>query len=102
MVLSLFLKPLACQQPNTDGFFVSQFLQKMGLSSSQLYNFSAPVCSWKGVFCDAKKENVIGLDVSRSELSGSIPDTTIGKLTKLQTLELSNNKSLVFLQICGV
>ncbi|PQP98428.1 putative LRR receptor-like serine/threonine-protein kinase [Prunus yedoensis var. nudiflora] len=92
MVLSLFLKPLACQQPNTDGFFVSQFLQKMGLSSSQLYNFSAPVCSWKGVFCDAKKEYVIGLDVSRSELSGSIPDTTIGKLTKLQTLELSNNK----------
>ncbi|KAI5320805.1 hypothetical protein L3X38_040513 [Prunus dulcis] len=92
LVLSLFLKPLACQQPNTDGFFVSQFLQKMGLSSSQLYNFSAPVCSWKGVFCDAKKEYVIGLEVSRLELSGSIPDTTIGKLTKLQTLDLSNNK----------
>ncbi|PQP99218.1 putative LRR receptor-like serine/threonine-protein kinase [Prunus yedoensis var. nudiflora] len=39
-----------------------------------------------------QKRKVIGLDVSRSELSGSIPDTTIGKLTKLQTLELSNNK----------
>lgn len=92
LVLSLLLKPLASQQPNTDGFYVSQFLQKMGLSSSsQLYNFSAPVCSWQGVFCDSKKEYVINLVASGLELSGSIPDTTIGKLNKLEILDLSNN-----------
>ncbi|KAA8522872.1 hypothetical protein F0562_009295 [Nyssa sinensis] len=64
----------------------------MGLTSSQGYNFSAPVCSWQGVFCDGEEENVIGLVASGLGLSGLIPDTTIGKLTKLQCLDLSNNK----------
>ncbi|KAL5547498.1 hypothetical protein UlMin_002729 [Ulmus minor] len=97
VVLAVFLKPLACQQLeqlNTDGSFVSEFFQNMGLTSShsQIYNFSVRVCSWRGVVCDTKKEHVIELVVSGLELSGSIPDTTIGKLTKLQTLDLSNNK----------
>ncbi|XP_004288716.1 PREDICTED: probable LRR receptor-like serine/threonine-protein kinase At2g24230 [Fragaria vesca subsp. vesca] len=95
LVLSLLFKPFACQQPNTDGFYVSLFLQKMGLSSSSsssLYNFSAPVCSWPGVFCDSENEYIINLVASGLELSGSIPDTTVGKLTKLQSLDLSNNK----------
>ncbi|KAF2317042.1 hypothetical protein GH714_011177 [Hevea brasiliensis] len=63
----------------------------MNFTSSPLYNFSAPVCLWEGVFCDAK-ENVLRLVASGYGLSGSIPDTTIGKLTKLHTLDLSNNK----------
>ncbi|PON92271.1 Tyrosine-protein kinase [Trema orientale] len=101
LVMAFFLEPLACQpsqqqlEPNSDGFFVSGFLKKMGSSSSsfsQIYNFSDPFCSWPGVFCDAKKEHVIELAASGSGLSGSIPDTTIGKLTKLQNLDLSNNK----------
>ncbi|KAH7569194.1 hypothetical protein JRO89_XS06G0121500 [Xanthoceras sorbifolium] len=95
LVLALFFKPLACQQPNTDGYFVSEFFKKMtspSSSSSQASNFSTPVCSWQGVFCDAQKEHVIGLSASGLGLSGSVPDTTIGKLTKLQSLDLSNNK----------
>ncbi|CAL5376294.1 unnamed protein product [Camellia sinensis] len=90
LVLTLFFRPLVCQEPNTDGYFVSDFLQKMGLSSSQGYNFSAPVCSWQGVFCE--QENVIGLVASGLGLSGLIPDTTIGKLRNLELLDLSNNK----------
>ncbi|KAL9362740.1 hypothetical protein Peur_045525 [Populus x canadensis] len=92
LILSLFFKPLACQQPNTDGFFISEFLKNTGLTSSPLYNSSASVCSWQGVFCDAKKEHVVEFLASGLGLSGSIPDTTIGKLSKLQTLDLSNNK----------
>lgn len=92
LVLALFFRPLVCQQPNTDGSFVSDFLQKMGFNSSGGYNFSAPFCSWAVVICDAKKENVVKLDASGFGLSGVIPDTTIGKLTKLQSLDLSNNK----------
>ncbi|XP_040997745.1 probable LRR receptor-like serine/threonine-protein kinase At2g24230 [Juglans microcarpa x Juglans regia] len=92
LVLTLFFKLLASQQPNTDGFFVSEFLQKMGLPSSQVYNFSAPVCSWQWVLCDARKENVLRFEASGLGLTGSIPDTTIGKLTKLQSLDLSNNE----------
>ena len=96
LVMAFFLEPLACQQqPNSDGYFVSVFLTKMGSTSSsfsQIYNFSVPVCSWPGVVCDAKREYVIELVASGLGLSGSIPDTTIGKLSKLQTLDLSNNK----------
>ncbi|KAJ6372528.1 hypothetical protein OIU76_026933 [Salix suchowensis] len=68
----------------------------MGLTSSPLFNFSASVCSWQGVFCDAKKEHVVEFLASGLGLSGSIPDTTIGKLSKLQTLDLSNNKITSF------
>ncbi|MBA0819554.1 hypothetical protein Gohar_027842, partial [Gossypium harknessii] len=64
----------------------------MGLNSSMSYNFSGSVCSWKGMHCDTKKENLIGLKASSLGLSGIIPDTTIGKLAKLQSLDLSNNK----------
>jgi len=92
LVLTLFFKHLSSQQPNTDDFFVSEFLKKMDLASSQVYNFSASVCSFQGVSCDAKKEHVIGLVFSGMKLSGPIPDTTIGKLTKLRSLDLSHNK----------
>ncbi|KAJ7979613.1 LRR receptor-like kinase family protein [Quillaja saponaria] len=92
LVLSLFFKHLASQQPNTDGFYVSEFFQKMGFTSSHVYNFSAPACSLQGVFCDTKKEYVVELVASGLGLSGPIPDTTIGKLTRLQYLDLSNNQ----------
>ncbi|KAK7354260.1 hypothetical protein VNO80_19719 [Phaseolus coccineus] len=92
LVLTFFFKHFASQQPNTDDFLVSEFLKKMGLASSQVYNFSASVCSWQGVSCDAKREHVIGLVFSGMDLSGPIPDTTIGKLTKLRSLDLSHNK----------
>ncbi|KAK7304104.1 hypothetical protein RJT34_15156 [Clitoria ternatea] len=80
------------QQPNTDDFFVAEFLKKMGLASSKVYNFSASVCSWKGVSCDAKREHVVELVLSGMGFSGPIPETTIGKLSKLESLDLSNNK----------
>ncbi|KAK8602550.1 hypothetical protein V6N13_057820 [Hibiscus sabdariffa] len=92
LILSLFFKHFTCQLPNTDGYYVSEFLKKMGLNSSLSYNFSGSVCSWEGMHCDAKKESVIGLKASGLGLSGLIPDTTIGKLTKIQSLDLSNNK----------
>jgi len=93
LVLALLFKHLASQQPNTDEFFVSEFLKKMmGLASSQGYNFSASVCSWKGVSCDANREHVVDLVFSGMDLSGTIPDNTIGKLGKLQSLDLSHNK----------
>nr|XP_043630637.1 probable LRR receptor-like serine/threonine-protein kinase At2g24230 [Erigeron canadensis] len=82
-------------KPNTDEFFIYNFLQKMGSNSSSLshvYNLSSHVCSWQVVFCDANQENVIGLIASNLGLLGSIPDNTIGKLTKLQSLDLSNNQ----------
>ncbi|RZB41706.1 putative LRR receptor-like serine/threonine-protein kinase [Glycine soja] len=49
-------------------------------------------CSWHGVSCDAKREHVVGLVFSGMGISGPVPDTTIGKLSKLQALDLSHNK----------
>ncbi|KAI9117651.1 hypothetical protein K1719_011817 [Acacia pycnantha] len=94
IVLTFLFEHLACQQPNTDDSFVSEFLKNMSSasssSSSQAFNLSASVCSWPGVSCDANKE-VVELIVSGMGLSGPIPDNTIGKLNKLQILDLSNN-----------
>ncbi|KAI4335555.1 hypothetical protein L6164_014191 [Bauhinia variegata] len=90
LVLSLFFKPLASQQPNTDGFFVAEFLKNMSVTYSE-FNFSGSVCSLQGVTCDADKENVVELRASGLGLSGPIPDTTISKLSKLQSLDLSYN-----------
>ncbi|XP_052180940.1 probable LRR receptor-like serine/threonine-protein kinase At2g24230 [Diospyros lotus] len=87
LLLALFFRPLACQQPNTDGFLVSDFFKKMG---AQGFNFSAPVCTWKGLFCE--QDNVIKLVASGLGLSGLVPDTTIGKLKNLEYLDLSNNR----------
>ncbi|KAL8493025.1 hypothetical protein ACS0TY_024293 [Phlomoides rotata] len=88
LVLSLVSRPLVCQQPNTDESFVVEFLKKMGLKD---YRFSGSFCSWKGVVCDEKGGNVVKFEASGLGLSGDIPDTTIGKLTKLEILDLSSN-----------
>ncbi|KAK7291958.1 hypothetical protein RIF29_07530 [Crotalaria pallida] len=88
LVLTLLFKHLASQQPNTDEFFVSEFLNKMGF-----HNFTASsVCSWQRVSCDGNKEHIFELNFSGMGLFGPIPDTTIGKLSKLQSLDLSFNK----------
>lgn len=91
LILALFFKPLICQQPNTDGFFVADFLKKMSSKSFQASYFSASFCSWRGVVCDSNKQHVTDFLASNSGLSGSVPDTTIGKLSKLQSLDLSEN-----------
>ncbi|KAF1870647.1 hypothetical protein Lal_00026083 [Lupinus albus] len=95
LVLTLFFKHLSSQQPNTDDFLVSEFLKKMSFtltSSKAYYNFSASICSWERVSCDANREHVVELVFSGIGLLGPIPDTTIGKLSKLESLDLSNNK----------
>lgn len=96
LVLALFFKPLLSQQPNTDEFFVSEFFKKMSSKSFQPSYFSSHVCSWQGITCDSQKEHVTGLVAPNLGLSGPVPDTTIGKLTNLQTLDLSNNKITAF------
>ncbi|KAK9141553.1 hypothetical protein Syun_010953 [Stephania yunnanensis] len=94
VVLTLFFRVLVSQEPNTDGFFVSDFLQKMGRSptSDDVFNFSTSFCSWRGVLCDSKRENVIRLVASNLGLFGPIPESSIGKLAKLEYLDLSSNR----------
>ncbi|KAG4968221.1 hypothetical protein JHK87_033872 [Glycine soja] len=92
LILTLFFKHLASQQPNTDDFFVSEFLKKMGLATPQVYNFSASVCY--GVSCDAKREHVVGLlkslNLSSNQISGSLTNN-IGNFGLLHVFDLSSN-----------
>ncbi|GAB4832697.1 hypothetical protein Ancab_006714 [Ancistrocladus abbreviatus] len=89
LLLTHFFTPSSSQQqPNTDFFYVSNFLHKMSPPS---FSLSVNVCSWKGVFCDGQQQHVIALLLSGMNLSGPIPDATIGKLTDLRALDLSNN-----------
>ncbi|KFK27346.1 hypothetical protein AALP_AA8G371100 [Arabis alpina] len=94
MFLSLFVKHLTSQDPNTDAFYLSNFFTKMGLpNSTQAHTFSSSsFCSWPGVVCDTHREYVLRLSASGLDLSGSIPDNTIGKMRKLRSLDLSGNK----------
>ncbi|KAG6410485.1 hypothetical protein SASPL_128546 [Salvia splendens] len=87
MLLALLFRPFVCQEPNPDESFVLEFFHKMSPSR----NFSGLFCSWRGVICDSHGGNVVKLEVSGFGLSGAIPDSTIGKLTKLESLDLSNN-----------
>ncbi|CAA0821099.1 Probable LRR receptor-like serine/threonine-protein kinase [Striga hermonthica] len=64
----------------------------MGLKFPQDNGYSGSLCSWKGLVCDDSEEHAVGLQLSGMGLSGVIPDSTIGKLTKLRRLDLSNNK----------
>lgn len=92
LAVLILLRCSASQQPNTDEFFVSDFIQKMGVGiASFVDGSSSSVCSWKIVSCDDRKEKVTALVAYGLGLSGPIPENTIGKLSMLQTLDLSRN-----------
>jgi Leucine-rich repeat (LRR) protein len=86
--LLLLVESSTSLEPNTDAFFLDDFFTKMGYSS---ISTSTPVCKWTGVTCIPKTERVIGLSLSGLGLTGPMPVRTIGKLTELQHLDLSNN-----------
>ncbi|XP_006857225.2 probable LRR receptor-like serine/threonine-protein kinase At2g24230 [Amborella trichopoda] len=90
LVFALVLGNSLSQDLNSDGAFISDFLREMGVPEGD-FNFAAPFCSWRGVFCDTQKENVLKLELSGSGLSGVLPENTFAKLKKLQSMDLSNN-----------
>ena len=75
----------AAQEPNTDAYFVSRFFDTMGLAAS-----GGAVCSWPGVSCDGEGR-VVAFAAAGMGLSGPIPENTVGKLSRLQSLDLSGN-----------
>ncbi|VFQ67360.1 unnamed protein product [Cuscuta campestris] len=93
LVFAVCFALVSSQEPNTDGFFVHNFMENMGLkfNSSKVHTFSGNFCSWKGVFCDSKEQRVVKLIFSGFGLSGVVSENTIGKLTGLEMLDLSDN-----------
>ncbi|XP_010453248.1 PREDICTED: probably inactive leucine-rich repeat receptor-like protein kinase At5g58150 [Camelina sativa] len=89
LFFSFFVKHLTSQDPNTDAFHLSHFFSALRLP--QVHTFSSS-CSWPGVVVCDTRDNVLHISATGLNLSGSIPDNTIGKMSKLQTLDLSGNK----------
>lgn len=58
--------------------------------SLQSFNFSTPICSWRGVSC-TENGGVNGLLLESRGLRGVIPKETLGKLSALKRLSLYNN-----------
>ncbi|XP_074364016.1 receptor-like protein 40 [Apium graveolens] len=56
------------------------------------WSMSSDYCTWEGVTCDNKTGNVIGLDLSCSQLEGAIfPKSTLFQFSHLQFLDLTWN-----------
>ncbi|TVU42313.1 hypothetical protein EJB05_08710, partial [Eragrostis curvula] len=85
----------AAQEPNTDAFFLSKFFSKLGReappSSSSGGGGAGGVCSWPGVTCDGEGR-VTAFSAAGMGLSGDIPQDTVGKLARLERLDLSGNR----------
>ncbi|XP_078443253.1 leucine-rich repeat protein kinase family protein [Wolffia australiana] len=91
-LLALLLSSSAAQEANTDGFFVKDFLLRMGGEVPTASGGASPfVCSWRGVSCDGRGERVLRLSAPGFGLAGEIPENTIGKLAMLEHLDLSMN-----------
>ncbi|XP_062190905.1 LOW QUALITY PROTEIN: probable LRR receptor-like serine/threonine-protein kinase At2g24230 [Phragmites australis] len=81
----------AAQEPNTDAYFVSRFFSKIGREAPSSGGSSGAVCSWPGVTCDGEGR-VVAFAAAGMDLSGAIPEDTVGKLARLQLLDLSGNR----------
>ncbi|XP_072963929.1 probable LRR receptor-like serine/threonine-protein kinase At2g24230 [Typha angustifolia] len=87
LALALLFGCLASQDQNSDEAFVRAFFEKMKVNGSS----PPPSCSWPRAVLLDNSSKVTHLVVSGCGLSGAIPEETIGKLQKLQVLDLSNN-----------
>lgn len=79
------------EQLNTDADYLASFLQATS-ETTGVYNFAAPVCSWEGVVCDKEEKYIVKLRIAGAGLKGPIPDNSLGKLTKLEYLDLGYNE----------
>ncbi|WMV55349.1 hypothetical protein MTR67_048734 [Solanum verrucosum] len=79
----------------TEASALLQFKQSFGVNSfpkTKSWNESRDCCSWDGVTCDMLNGHVIDLDLSCSQLGGSIhPNSSLFQLHHLHTLNLAYN-----------
>ncbi|XP_074332710.1 uncharacterized protein LOC141670661 [Apium graveolens] len=106
---------VASPSPNNQKTALFQFKQSLNISTSTIcyyynaysysytyetpsypktmdWSMSSDYCTWVGVSCEHMTGNVIGLDLSCSQLEGAIlPNSTLFQLSYLRFLDLSNN-----------
>ncbi|KAK3123173.1 hypothetical protein QOZ80_8AG0625400 [Eleusine coracana subsp. coracana] len=92
LFLALSFSCAAAQEPNTDAFFLSKFFSKLGRAAPPpSSNTGQGPCSWSGVSCDGEGR-VVSFSAAGMGLAGPIPEDTVGKLARLERLDLSGNR----------
>ncbi|XP_074335524.1 receptor-like protein 7 [Apium graveolens] len=80
---------------STSCYYYDSFSNEYEIPShpkSKNWSMSSDHCTWEGVTCEYKTGDVIGLDLSCSQLEGAIlPNSTLFQLSYLRFLNLSNN-----------
>lgn len=77
---------------NSDREALLDFAASIFHTTKLNWNAEAPVCSsWIGITCNLNKSRVIAIHLPGSELAGSIPANSIGKLDALRVLSLRSN-----------
>ncbi|KAG4937394.1 hypothetical protein JHK85_052313 [Glycine max] len=97
----LFVPPTRCHED--ESYALVQFKESFVISKSASYNpFSYPkiaswnattdCCSWDGIQCDHQTNHVIGIDLSSSQLYGTMDaNSSLFHLKHLQSLDLADN-----------
>lgn len=96
LLFLFFLADLDAQDlGSSDQQSLTKFVQSLSSNSTSLgFNSSKPVCQWPGVYCTGQRsgnQRIRALNFTGLGLNGSIPDGSIGMLTALKSLDLSNN-----------
>ncbi|XP_074334044.1 receptor-like protein 7 [Apium graveolens] len=109
MLIFLHHHLVACLSPEMQRIALLHFKQSLNISipsfdacysdsniasypKTRNWSMSSDHCTWDGVSCEPKTGDVIGLDLSCSQLEGAIlPNSTLFQLSHLRSLNLSQN-----------
>ncbi|CAA7397173.1 unnamed protein product [Spirodela intermedia] len=97
-VLQVFLVVVCClargfvSEPTEDKAALLDFLGRTRHGRRIQWNSSASPCEWRGVTCDANRNQVVALRLPGSGLVGPIPPNTLSRLSGLRVLSLRSNR----------
>ena len=93
LVALVFLHGVSAQSLRDDEQHLFAFLQNVLPGYSSRFNSTVPTCRWKGVTCIGlgAQQRIYRITFGGMRLNGSIPYGTLGALSALTVLDLSNN-----------
>jgi Leucine-rich repeat (LRR) protein len=93
LVALVFLHGVSAQTLRDDEQHLFAFLENVLPENSSLFNSSVPVCDWEGLSCIGlgAQRRIFRVTLGGMQLNGSIPWGTVGALSSLAVLDLSNN-----------
>lgn len=93
LLVTLIFAGVSAQTLQDDEQHFIAFLENVLPNYTLIYNSSVPTCEWKGLMCIGlgAQQRIYRLSLGGLQLSGSIPYGSLGALSALTVLDLSNN-----------